>query len=697
MPKIRRPPPASSRCARAAAPNRKDTMSALFDDVPDNLDEGLAEAIENAPGHSTSARSASRGRGKKKAQLGEISSTFVPNATYAKEPKRTPTLIEQYTDAAVLSNLAGGPVLKFLFSGLHGTGKTSYIVSMTERYASAVSDAYPGQRIDVIVVPLQTITPDDMLVVGVNKNTDGDKIIEYNLYNRWVDPTTKKIIVFDEVSRAAGDVLNQILSVVHDQRLGDVHIPGVLAVIGLQNEGRAYQVQKLDYALASRFTATIDVGLYETPWNLALAASYDAIDLGKFFAEYEALKDLDSRVPDGGVSVRDILVPRTLDHLIWNLTRGNPGSWCLPHPEGEAIRVPDTQGNDLLTEAIDRLAGALGMRNSSSVPDKLMRVLEQGWESSRPVMLISQPGLSKTASTRAWLTTNHPEATLLVWDGGCTNPDTMFLPLPTDGRVEIALMEVLRMPGEKVIMLDDIWRADGAVRAKFMELLTEGTIGGIKIPGLHMIVATTNPREIAGIRQNVGKPDLAQADRFFANVVLSEEDMPAAEYLLATYGEEAAPFLDWRSEDLDDAQRALVNFRVTEALIQLDALGLPLNDALPKMGGKRIPVPLHDLKRRLDDRPVARIRAIAENVDRYSKYISEGSLPHAYEVVGAFRRAQPSQLVEHVDAVMTLLPLLRSSGLERTLVTMLKQGGKRTMFWFFCLEGNRDSAVKAFD
>src|SRR5699024_757701 len=118
----------------------------------------------------------------------------------------------------------------------------------------------------------------------------------------------------------------------------------------------------------------------------------------------------------------------------------------------------------------------------------------------------------------------------------------------------------------------------------------------------------------------VNKPDRAQADRFFISIDLTENDIPANEYLLKTYGELAEPFLEWHKEDLDDLGRLLVNKRVLEGMMKIYGFFQDSDElvhGLPYVNDEHVPVSLTDLKTRLRKGQPARLRYVLENKEDF--------------------------------------------------------------------------------
>jgi len=221
-----------------------------------------------------------------------------------------------------------------------------------------------------------------------------------------------------------------------------------------------------------------------------------------------------------------------------------------------------------------------------------------------------------------------------------------------------------------------------------MEILQEKSLGGKPIEGLVCCIALNNPKEVAGHRLEVGKPDRAQADRFFMSITVTATDMPWASHLLQKYGEDAEPFIEWWKESIDDLGRVLITARTLERMIKRYRLDLPLEPAKSYVNNEYVPVSLHELEAILAKRPLARLKAIAAKVDEYEGLLSgpDGSMhPAQQEVYYAFLKAELEQLETSRDVCVRLMKHLN----QQSSINLIRSTGKRQDFWFKVLKEAR--------
>jgi hypothetical protein len=167
------------------------------------------------------------------------------------------------------------------------------------------------------------------------------------------------------------------------------------------------------------------------------------------------------------------------------------------------------------------------------------------------------------------------------------------------------------------------------------------------------------------------------------------EDIPANEWLIATYGETAETVLEWWKNDIDDEGRDWVTKRTLERLIKLHQADMPLQPALIYLGeGEYAPVPLSGLEARLADRPRIGLAEIAAGCTAWQTRLStaaettEEGTDDTDLVHQVFSHAEVSQLEKHLDVVARLLPHLPPK-LRATY--LVGQTPERMRFWVSAL------------
>lgn len=582
---------------------------------------------------------------------------FPTSATYPNPPKP-----EEFYDLdivqAFLFGISTGERIRFL--GDPGTGKTAYVLWMAEQLG-----------LQVVYIPAAQISPEDLAVPMPTKRIGADgteeTVLDFLLYEALMTDRPK-IIVIDEMMRASTQVRNQLLELIQQGRLADQKIPNLVTIFSMDNEGAENGITlKPDLAMVDRWQ-TIKVDPNKTPWRRALASTFASTDLTGVYKVYSRLTP----------RLRYLLSPRTLEHVIFCLLNGLPGVWGLGINAHGRCRLVDENSNDKTDDVLNDIAAALGVQNRDRVADPLEKALHTSFTQRKNLFIEGAPGSGKTAFIRE--EAEKTGADVLVLSAPVISPDNLTIPFPVDGKLEMMVMEWLTRPGDKILVLDEIWRCSAATRNKLMEILQQRTIGGKSIPDLVCVIGINNPKEIAGFKMDVGKADRAQVDRFFMSVAVEPTDVPAKAWLLAKYGEEAEPFIEWLEDDVDDLARVLITMRGLERMIKLSRHGMPLEWAKPYLDGEYVPVSLHDLEARLANRPLARLRHIAANIEQYEDLMSaeDGDNSQAQtEVYFALSRAELTQLEQQRDICVRLFRHLS----QQNLINLLRPAGKRQSFW----------------
>ena len=606
-------------------------------------------------------------------ELIKENSGFGGNATFAKPPAPE-TLTAYEMVRALIWAIASGQ--RILFKGDSGIGKTKVIKWFCRLFG-----------IDVVLLPLATMSIENIMVPTPVEDEDGNRSIQHMFYERLM-ADTPKLIFIDEIGRPSDrSILNTVLELLQEGTIANVAIPGLVGVVAADNPGTGLygKIQSMDLAQASRFV-TFEVDTTSTPWQHALASQFADVDLSKLYLGYAKL-DRDQRI---GMS------PAILESVVTMVINGLPGIYGIPKVAGVRQKVVNAAGRDTTDEVLEMIAAALGMplrQPDESTPLKALEfALREGFRLSATTGGFTTfygegpPGVGKTALVKQLLADIAAEAgsgstvymtarevskaeqdriadQLAVYmSAPAMQPEDLVIPFATKGgKLEVLLMKYLSTDTPKVIVIDEVFRSSRRTANSLMELTGEGSIGGRKIPGLVCIIGLNNPREVAGYKLDVGRADPAQSRRFKISVDLSAEAMPAITWLRGTYGDEyAGPFLDWWQEDLGALERLLVPPRVLEMMVRNYAANLDIKAALPYVGDERVPVSLADLHTRLDKRPQARLRAIAADVEKFAADMTaeDTSAETQATVYTAFSKAELTLLKEHRDAVVRLLSVL---------------------------------------
>lgn len=591
------------------------------------------------------------------------------NATYAQAPPA-----KEFADLDLVQGFQFGLAedVPVRFIGGAGIGKTSFLLDMCEQLG-----------ITVVYIPAALTAPEDLTVPAPHDDPDtGQKVLDFLLNSELTAPG-QKVLVIDELARAPKQVQNQLLELVQNRRLADIPIPDLVGVFSADNDGKEYSGLQgsADLAQADRW-ATITVDVNGSPWRRALAAKYADTDLTGVFRHYASLPK----------RIKEVLNPRKLDHVIYNLLRGHPGIWGLAIVAGERQRLIDEAGADLTDEVLDKIASALGTTNRDRLEDPVAAAFKAAMADGVNLFIEGAPGTGKTAYLRDQI--EQAGAEMVYFSAPVTSPDSLLVPMPnSDGELDTLVYKslVTDTGRPKVLMVDEVWRGSKQTRNALMEPFQQGTIAGQAIPGLVACVAANNPKEVSGYKLDVGRPDPAQAGRFAINLSVDAADIPSFEHLLAKYGEEAEPFIEWYQHDLDanDPSRVLITRRTIERLIKLHRQGKPLEWAKPFLNGEHAPVSLIDLETRLANRPVARLRYIAQHSDWYAEQLGQGEDvdPARHdEVYAAFSKAELSQLTEQREVCVKLYALLK----QQYRFALLRRGGDRQQFWYHVLRDGSD-------
>jgi len=538
--------------------------------------------------------------------------------------------------------------------GEHGIGKTS-------TFHTRIAEAHPDARL--VVVPAANLTPDDLLANAPVRDEAGGELVLRQLVMSQLMPGTPFVLLIDDSLQAGDTIQSQLMQIACNWTLGeyDLRALGCIGVFLTDNESLAEtSARRSDLAILDRMV-TIRITANDTAWRTALAARFPDWDLKPVFTLWASLTP----------GMRELLSPRTLEHVLANAREGFPLKWGLPLVNGARLRLaeprPDgTPGEDRTDETLDRIARAVGVGNPDRIADPVRRVVKAALANRWAILLQGPPGCGKTELVRQ-LTREQLGRDALYFSLPVTNVEDLCAPIPTpDGTLENLLSANFLGSEPKAIVWDEYNRPkDKAAFAKLMEITQEWSIAGRPIENLRAQIALQNPPYHLGRKLMVARNNIAQATRFTASLTVDPADIPANEWLIARYGQVAETVLEWWKNDLDEDGRAWITKRTMERLIKLHQRGLPLEMGTVYLGaGQYAPVPLTALLDRLNNRRVTGLSEIAAEADEWVRRLrraaerSDEGDNDTDLVHQAIANAELSQLERHRKAVVRLVALL---------------------------------------
>ncbi|MFD4669552.1 AAA family ATPase [Lentzea sp. NPDC058450] len=529
--------------------------------------------------------------------------------------------------------------------GPHGIGKTA-------TFFSHIAQEYPDT--ELVFVPAANLTPDDLLI-NAPVREDGELVLRQLVMSQ-LRPGRKFVLLIDDSLQAGETIQSQLMQVACNWTLGeyDLRALGCIGVFLTDNESLAEtSARRSDLAILDRMV-TVRMTANDTAWRATLSARYREWDLSAFFGVWSSL----------GPDVRELVSPRTMEHVLANAREGFPLQWALPLVNGERLRLRDERG-DRTREILDRFAAALGVPNPSTVPDPVRQVLKAALRNRWSVLLQGPPGCGKTELVRETIRTELGRDPL-YFSLPVTNVEDLCAPLPTAaGTLENLLARPFTGREPKAIVWDEYNRPkDKAAFARLMEITQEWSLAGQRIENLRAQVAIQNPPYHLGRKLLVARNNIAQATRFTCSLVVDPADIPANEWLISRYGGVAETVLEWWKHDIDDDGRAWITKRTIERLVKLHERGLPLELATIYLGeGEYAPVPLTALLDRLANRKVTGLGEIARQAGLWEQRLrDERDSPeggnHGDVVHQVLANAELSQLRKHREAIARLVALL---------------------------------------
>lgn len=536
--------------------------------------------------------------------------------------------------------------------GEHGIGKTA-------TFFSHIAEAYEDTAL--VYVPAANLTPDDLLANAPVRAADGTLALR-QLVAAQLRPGSRFVLLIDDSLQAGDTIQAQLMQIACNWTLGeyDLRALGCIGVFLTDNESLAEtSARRSDLAILDRMV-TLRISANDTAWRVRLAHKHRDRDLSGMFALWASLPS----------AIRALLSPRTLEHVLANAVEGFPLRWGLPLVNGERLRLaeprPDGKpGADRTAEILDRIAKELGVPNPSTIPDPVRSVVRAALRNRWTVLLQGPPGCGKTELVRHLVRENLGREPL-YYSLPVTNVEDLCAPIPTaDGSLDNLIAQPFTGPEPKAIVWDEYNRPkDKAAFARLMEITQEWSITGRPIQNLRAQIALQNPPYHLGRKLLVSRNNIAQASRFTASLTVEPADIPANEWLIATYGPVAETVLEWWKHDIDDDGRAWITKRTLERLIKLHRRGLPLHLGTIYLGdGEYAPVPLTALIDRLERRPVTGLRELAADVSGWERRLRRAAQAQegtndtdiVHQVIA---NAELSQLKKHQAVIVRLVALL---------------------------------------
>ncbi|CAM3157325.1 AAA family ATPase [Stackebrandtia soli] len=569
---------------------------------------------------------------------------WTPTATYPVPPEdlQAPRL-ERFIDAMISMGQTGQVF------GEHGIGKTA-------TFLSHIPERHPGT--EVVLVPAANLTPDDLLVNAPVRTESGELALR-QLIMRQLRPGSPFVLLIDDSLQAGDLIQSQLMQIACNWTLGehDLRSLGCVGVFLTDNESVIEtSARRSDLAVLDRMV-TIRITANDTGWRRKLAQRYPDWDLTEVFRTWASLSP----------PLRQILSPRTMQHILDCAQEGLPLIWGLPLLNGSRVRLSESTGDgkrakDQTSTILSRIAKSVGAANPSRVADPVRRLLRTAIRRRWAVLLQGPPGCGKTEIAKQ-VTAEEVGRPPVYFSLPVTNLEDLCVPVPSsDGTLDVLFSRALLGSEPKVLIWDEYNRPkDKATFAKLMEVTQEWSLAGRPIHNLRAQIAIQNPPYHLGRKLLVSSNNIAQASRFTVSYEVGPEDIPANQWLIDTYGRVAETVLEWWKNDIDDEGREWISKRTLERLIKLHLAEEPLEMGLIYLGeGEYAPVSLSGLEARLADQRHIGIHELAANVDAWESKLASarsetegnGDSDVVHQI---FANSEVSQLRQHIDEVARLL------------------------------------------
>lgn len=270
--------------------------------------------------------------------------------------------------------------------GEHGIGKTATFFTHIER---------AHENTELVYVPAANLTPDDLLVNAPVRDAHTGELVLRQLVMSQLKPGRPFVLLIDDSLQAGDTIQSQLMQIACNWTLGehDLRALGCVGVFLTDNESLAEtSARRSDLALLDRMV-TMRITANDTAWRRHLAAKYRPWDLRPVFSLWASLSP----------ALRELLSPRTLDHVLANAKEGFPLRWGLPLVDGERLRLTEPgadgrPGQNRTAEILDRIAESLGVPNPPTVPDPVRQVVRAALRNRWTVLLQAL----RAAARRNW-------------------------------------------------------------------------------------------------------------------------------------------------------------------------------------------------------------------------------------------------------------------------------------------------------
>jgi MoxR-like ATPase len=594
-----------------------------------------------------------------------------PSATYPKGATLAELFLPQGTERESVPSLLLGAFeadIPVMLIGRPGVAKTAIVRFITEAMGA-----------DLIFIG-KNAAPSSYVVPGMGRviTAEGEEVefIDYIVEDR-LKSDRPKVVLVDELARMDEGMRQQILPVFGPRpTIANFELRNVVGRVATGNRVED-GIDALEPALATRMFH-IPVKASSVPWKYFVAADFPEVDLTELFRAHDRLS------PD----LREQLTPRKMRKIVWNLIHNGCAWPALAMADSDYEKLVDTSGTDRTAELLDQFAEVLGTPNRPTLSDPIEAVLDAVCEHGEVAYVEGAPGIGKTTLFEVKIPERRPNAQVLSISLANTAPEDWNMVMIQSGDLKRKLLRFFAEPGEeKYLILDEIWRAPDDVMDMVLEVLNERTVAGIPT-GVRGIVALNNPRTVEGYTLDVGTPDTAQADRFTMSVSISAQQTQFRSYLLVKYPEVAEHFVNWW-EGLSARDQVLYPPRVVEMAIRWYNQGLPLEFTKPWYDGMPLEISFLELERALADRPLVKIRDVAQRVEEFVQILSgsEGQTGEAHRsVFDAFDRSDVVQLREHRKVCERLMPLLS----QQAKINLLRSEKAKRRFWLSVVNGETE-------
>ena len=626
-----------------------------------------------------------------------------PNKTFSELPERG-ELEELKMVKAVKASLE--EEMNFLVKGPSGCGKTAFATKFVE---CAEVDGVPVTPVYFSGVLMSA----ENLKVAFPYEKDGRTALRY-LIDARLRTDAPVSIILDEVGQADQEMYSAFMECLSERTIGNQKINLVNTIMMDNPSSLEYgRLNLMEFAQADRFS-TINITAADSPWPRALAASFPDRDMSKVISAHNNFRfDQVSR---------DIANPRVLTQgVTYALVNGIPGEYGLPWMSGKRVELADPSGNtvadrdadgnerrSVTRKYIDTIADALGVSSPDRFDNPVEKAIDLVVRDGISIYMEGDPGTGKTSKVKQYLAEQYPEIAAPYFSLGNTQKEDFVIPFPAtdaanpelEGSLVQMTFDFFTNPGPKVAILDEFTRGDDRTTNAANEIVQNKTVSGQAITDYIGTIAINNPPTHMGVDLDIREMTLPQASRFSLSFKIGSEETKAFEWLLSQYGDPMAPFLEWHKEAFRNPEaRQGVSPRSIERLFKHWRQDLPLADALACPGGERVEAPIGDLMTMLADQPLARLGAMAKDLDSYVTKLSEktddGAMAHPgahLQAYKAFTYAELSQLEKHEDVAVALIGIIAE---EYRLRLVMNPDGPVQKFWHRSIKKGHEVAKKA--